>query len=466
VTPRARAAALAAVAAMAVTLALATTGCGSADSSTTTHAPRPIAAVGAQPTARSRVSGTSAGTRRSTASARAPARANARPSPALAPLRAALTSQLAAAGPQTGALVYDLDTHQQLFALRAGAGRPPASVEKLYTSVAVLDALGPGDRFQTSVLGAGHAGAHGVWHGDLYLRGGGDPSFGDGTFNRVWEQGHGPTAQQLVGQLQADGIRRVTGRVIGDASLFDFRPGPPSSGYAPDLGDLGGQLSALTYDHGMALGGLGPAAFAARELVLTMRRSGIRARAATITAVAPPYSQPLATVNSPPASVLLKLTDVPSDDLFAEMLTKQLGARVGTGGTTAAGAAVIASSVAQLGVHPRIVDGSGLSRADRSSPTEVVALLRGVWGTPTGDVLRASLPVVGVDGTTQQIGVGTAAQGRCTAKTGTLNYVTNLAGYCHTRDGDTLAFAILLDGPTNFEGVMTESRMVAAIARY
>jgi D-alanyl-D-alanine carboxypeptidase/D-alanyl-D-alanine-endopeptidase (penicillin-binding protein 4) len=396
----------------------------------------------------------------------AAARANARRSPALAPLRAALIDQLAAAGRQTGALVYDLNTHQQLFALRAGVGRPPASVQKLYTSVAVLNTLGPDARFQTAVLGDGYAGAGGVWHGDLYLRGGGDPSFGDGAFNRVWEQGYGPTAQQLVGQLQAEGIRKVTGRVIGDASLFDSRPGPPSSGYAPDLGDLGGQLSALTYDHGMTLGALRPGAFAARELVLTMRRSGIRARAAAMTAAAPPYAQPLAMVTSPPTSVLLRLTDVPSDDLFAEMLTKQLGARVGAGGTTAAGAAVIASSMAQLGVHPRVVDGSGLSRADRSSPTEVVALLRSVWGTPAGDVLRASLPVVGVDGTTQQIGAGTPAQGRCIAKTGTLDYVTNLAGYCHSRGGDRLAFAILLDGPTNVEGVIGESKMVAAIARY
>ena len=40
--------------------------------------------------------------------------------------------------------------------------------------------------------------AGGVWHGNLYLRGGGDPTFGDGTFNRVWELGYGPTAPQLA----------------------------------------------------------------------------------------------------------------------------------------------------------------------------------------------------------------------------------------------------------------------------
>jgi D-alanyl-D-alanine carboxypeptidase/D-alanyl-D-alanine-endopeptidase (penicillin-binding protein 4) len=165
-------------------------------------------------------------------------------------------------------------------------------------------------------------------------------------------------------------------------------------------------------------------------------------------------------------SVLLKLTDVPSDDFFAELLTKQLGVRFGAGGTTAAGADVISSEVAGFGVHPKIVDGSGLSRANRSSPLDAVDLLRSVWNTPTGHELEASLPVVGVNGTVRRIGVRTAAQGRCVAKTGTLDFVTNLAGYCHSRGHHVLAFALFLDGPSNSRAVTLLSRMVAAIARY
>ena len=112
--------------------------------------------------------------------------------------------------------------------------RPPASVEKLYTSLAVLRELGPDATLQTKVLGAGSLGSRGVWHGDLYLVGGGDPTFGDQGFNRTWEFGYGPTASQLANQLQAHGIRRVTGAVIGDGSLFDGRVGPPSTGFAPE----------------------------------------------------------------------------------------------------------------------------------------------------------------------------------------------------------------------------------------
>jgi D-alanyl-D-alanine carboxypeptidase/D-alanyl-D-alanine-endopeptidase (penicillin-binding protein 4) len=254
--------------------------------------------------------------------------------------------------------------------------------------------------------------------------------------------------------------------VIGDPSLFDAVRGGPSSGGAADIADLGGQLSGLTYDHGASTGKLSPGAFAAKELVPTMRGAHIAARAATSTGTAPGRAVKLAVVASPPMSVLVRLMDVPSDDFFAEMLTKLLGARIGTGGTTAAGADVISSAVAGFGVHPKIVDGSGLSRSDLSSPLEALDLLRSVYETPTGRILRDSLPVVGVDGTTRRIGVNTVAQGRCVAKTGTLNYVTNLAGYCNALGGHKLAFAIFLDGPSNETAIQLLTRMVGPIARY
>ena len=83
--------------------------------------------------------------------------------------------------------------------------------------------------------------------------------------------------------------------------------------------------------------------------------------------------------------------DVPSDDLFAEMLTKQLGARVGTGGTTRAGARVIAARVG-LRPAPEIVDGSGLSRSDALLAAEIVDLLRAVWHDSDGQDPAHSLP--------------------------------------------------------------------------
>jgi D-alanyl-D-alanine carboxypeptidase/D-alanyl-D-alanine-endopeptidase (penicillin-binding protein 4) len=148
------------------------------------------------------------------------------------------------------------------------------------------------------------------------------------------------------------------------------------------------------------------------------------------------------------------------------MLTKQLGARFDHDGSTAAGTKVIGSAMASYGIHPKILDGSGLSRQDSSSPREVADLLKAVWGTPSGHVLDAALPLVGVNGTTRHIGVGTPAQGRCVAKTGTLDNVTNLAGYCRALNHHELAFALFLDGPDNRRGIALLSKLVAAMVRY
>lgn len=386
--------------------------------------------------------------------------------PQMARLQDSLAKAFGKAGPNSGALVYDLTAKQTLFSLNPDTGRPPASVEKLYTTVALLTQLGPDARLKTTVVGDGHLGSGGVWHGNLYLVGGGDPTFGDGSFNRTWEHGYGPTANDLVAQLGHDGIKRVTGWVIGDAARFDGLRGGPATAYAPDIPDFGGQLAGLTYDHGSTFKKLGPGAFAAKELVLTMHGAGIRARPLNRTLPAPGGTHELASVESPPLSVMLKLMDVPSDDFFAEMLTKQLGTQFGAGGSIEAGAQVISDTIRSFGLHPTIVDGSGLSRSDRSSPGQVVALLRTMWNTPIGRVLNASLPVIGVNGTVQRIAPHTVAQGRCVAKTGTLDYVTNLAGYCTTRENHTLAFALMIDGPGNWTALQLFNRIVPAIARY
>lgn len=386
--------------------------------------------------------------------------------PAEVRLQSALAGAMRQAGPDSGALVYDLGSDSELYALRPTVKRPPASVEKLWTTTALLLKLGPNERLHTSVLGTGSL-RNGVWHGNLYLRGGGDPTFGDPTFNRVWEQGYGPTASELVGQLAARGIHRVTGWVYADESMFDRRRGALMTAYAADIPDLGGQLSALTYDHGTTAPHYNPATFAARELALTLNGSHIQVKASRHDARTPQDAQLLATVSSPPIAVMTRLMDVPSDDLFAELFAKQLGVLFGRGGTITDGAHVISNTIASnYSLHPTILDGSGLSRNDRTSPLEIVDLLHEIWGTAVGRELIASLPTVGRNGTVQGIGVKTAAAGNCVAKTGTLNYVTNLAGYCRSQGNHMLAFGLFIDGPDNGTAVALESRMIAAIARY
>jgi len=81
--------------------------------------------------------------------------------------------------------------------------------------VALLRELGAQGLFHTAVLSPGHLGGAGVWHGNLYLHGDGDPTFGDGTFIRIWDQGSGANAQALVPQLAAIGRGELGPRARG-----------------------------------------------------------------------------------------------------------------------------------------------------------------------------------------------------------------------------------------------------------
>ena len=368
----------------------------------------------------------------------------------LAALQSDLGRQLQAAGPYSGAYVYDLTAHKVLFSQRAADMRAPASVEKLFTATALLTRLGPGYRLVTSVLGSGRMAPGGVWEGDVYLRGGGDPTFGSSAYIGHHYGGRGSSVSVLARQLaHVDGIRAITGRVEGDESLFDTRRGEPSSAYAPDP-FLEGSLSALAFDRGRTGNERGlhaPAAYAARALRSALKAAGVSVRGSSGAASTPLGSVPLATVSSPTVSQLLGLMLPPSDNFFAEMLLKGLGARLAGAGTTSAGARVASRAMTSLlGIHPRILDGSGLSESDRTSPYQVADLLVALYPTPIGAVLRENMAIAGRTGTLELRMRRTAAAGRCIGKTGTLTGVSNLVGYCPSRDGHELAFAIFNDG--------------------
>ncbi len=388
----------------------------------------------------------------------------------LAALQSDLGRQLALAGPSDGAYVYDLTAKQALFSERASTMRPPASVEKLYTATTTLDLMGPSARLDTVVYGVGHIAPGGVWEGSLYLRGGGDPTFGSTGFIREHYGGVGASVSTLVSQLvRVDGIHRITGSIEGDESYFDSLRGEPSSDYAPDP-FLEGTLSALAFNRGESgsLGGAhAPAAYAAHALWGALKADGVSIHGSSGAASTPAGAVQLAQAPSPTIAQLLGLMLPPSDNFFAETLVKDLGARYGGAGTTAAGAAVVAATIGEmLGIHPHVVDGSGLSEEDRTSPYQVADLLVELQPTPIGAVLREHLAVAGHTGTLALRMRHTGAEGRCQGKTGTLTGVSNLAGYCEASDGHLLAFAIFTDGIATETAHIFQDHMAVTIAGY
>jgi serine-type D-Ala-D-Ala carboxypeptidase/endopeptidase (penicillin-binding protein 4) len=384
-------------------------------------------------------------------------------------LAKALAHQYGRLGRYSGAYALDLTTGQALFSRNPDTPRLPASVEKLYTTSTALLTFGAGARLTTALLGTGSLSANGTWKGTLYLRGGGDPSFGSAAFDRA-AYGGGATIERLVANLQrAAHIRALKGRIMGDSSYLDGLAGTVASGYAFNP-DIEGSLSALPFNRGLFSDGtqvVYPGAYAARELSLALRAAHVRVpRHTPLSAGRTPASaRLLAAVRSPSMAQLLALTNTSSDNFFAEMLTKDLGAHFGGGPSTAAGVAVIRHEVAtQFGLSPRLDDGSGLSRDDATSPREVVSLLRQMADNAT---FTQSLAIAGETGTLAHEMVGTAAANHCIGKTGTLSNVASLVGYCHAADGHLIAFAVLANALGNPDlGHALEANMAVALARY
>jgi D-alanyl-D-alanine carboxypeptidase/D-alanyl-D-alanine-endopeptidase (penicillin-binding protein 4) len=376
-------------------------------------------------------------------------------------LRSTLSTLHNRLGGSAGAYVVDLDDGSVLYAHRDSLALAPASNEKLFVTATALLRFGASGTLTTSLAAAPgvEVDDRGVLRGDLYLVGGGDPTLGDA----------GLTA--LADQLQVAGVTKVDGAVIGDESAFDTLRGGPDSGYRPDS-DLGGWLTALSWRHGRA-GATGPARAAAARFSALLKARSIayerKPRAGRLSAVAgggvAADAEPLATLASPAISSLIAMTNVPSENFYAEMLTKALGAHYGSGGTTAAGLAVARAQLAAFGVHPKMVDGSGLSRVDRTTARQVVRLLERMDGQDTSATWHASLPVAGRSGTLKKRMRATAAAGRCAAKTGTLIGVSALSGYCTTTGGTDVAFSFLENRVCNSCAKKVEDRMVAAIAR-
>ena len=340
---------------------------------------------------------------------------------------------------RTGALAFNLQSGRVVYGLHRDRSLRPASNEKLGVALAALDRLGPEHRIPTTVLGAGsRSGAR--WRGRLVLRG-----FGDPTLTRA-------DLRKLASKLRTAGIRRVTGRIIGDETYFDKRRTAP--GWKPSYYKIQSPpLSALVVDRARSRGRTvdNPALWAARAFRKALVATGIRVGGKAVRGTAPPGSRRLVAVRSRTIKALVKRMNKVSDNFYAEMLLKHLGARMLETGTTWAGCLVVRRVLATHGVPlagVRIVDGSGLSLDDRATARSLGRLLVSAWRDPAVRVpFFSSLPIAGVDGTLEDRMRTGPARGRVRAKTGTTSRASALSGYAGVR----FVFAILQNGnPINW----------------
>lgn len=405
--------------------------------------------------------------------------------PGQAPAVEALLAQ-APAGATSGFALLDAASGAVLEAWGETRLLPPASVQKTITSFYALERLGADRRLTTRVLATGPIAA-GVLQGDLVLAGGGDPTLDTDALG------------DLVAAVVQAGVRSVSGRFLVDATALPAFPRiasdqPEQAGYNP--GGAGLQLNFNRVNFEWTKGAaslmldargeryLAPvhvATIAAvdrdRPIFTRVDRSGVEVWSVAARALARPGSRwlpvrnvapyvadvfrglaaaqglalPGATLIAAPVQSGTVLARRDSDPLaevlrgmlkFSTNITAETMGLLssGAGDLRASAAAMEAWAQARLGLSADFVDHSGLGAAARITPLGLARALRSGDTTPSGAALRGLMKEAGLK---DDQGRAVADAGvTVRAKSGTLNFVSGLAGFIEPPNGRTMVFAI------------------------
>lgn len=180
-----------------------------------------------------------------------------------------------------------------------------------------------------------------------------------------------------------------------------------------------------------------------------------------------PFQNEIATLQSPPFSLIAAQTMKPSQNLYTELILRTLGKVTPPPATTSSlgktsedlGLEAVKSFLKSAGIRPEALvldDGSGLSRSDMITAEASVQLLMFMSKHRYASVFRDSLPIAGIDGTLRTRMKGTPAENNVRAKTGSLSSAASLGGYVTTAAGEKLAFVIMVNNyPRDFDARST-----------
>ncbi len=442
---------------------------------------------------------------------------------------AALLDDPALARAHAGLIVLVAESGEMLFSHNAERRFTTASTTKLVTGAVALQRLGPDHTWQTVIRAAGGL-AGGTLTGDLWVVGGGDPLLRRETLESMARSVRSAGITRITGDLVGDD-RAFAGPPWGRGWMWDdlygswaagvsalqlsparisaeLRPGPQIGAPATlhileegtrlpirnevRTGAPGSDIRLEYLPEGpgeeVALSGWIPSdasrvplgfaaphptryfldrfgrALEAAGVTLEGRRRRVRLdeRAGAIAWERSFRSAPLHEA----VSRLLKV----SDNQVAETLLRTLGTLNGDGSADA-GLEMVESTLAGWGIDPdafSLADGSGMSRYNEISPSALARLLRRTTQLPHYRLFHDALPVSAVDGTLSRRFRSTAASRVVRAKTGSLAGVRALAGFADDGDGETLIFALLLNGYDAPDDVATalEDLLVEQLALY
>ena len=438
------------------------------------------------------------------------------PIPATRPQARPDTADLIAAanlGGTVGFVVADADTGDVLENIDGDVPLPPASVTKSVTALYALDALGPDHRFETQILADGPI-VDGVLQGNLILAGGGDPQlltddladlaqavkdtglrevkgdfliWGEAlarvdeidpqqldhlgynpaiaglnlNFNRVHFEWKSQGADYTV-TMDARSANHRPAVTVSQMQIVDRRT--PVYAYAD-----GGGMDRWSVAR-RALNSFGsrwlpvryPALYAGEVFAVFARAQGIV------------LDKPKLIKDLPAADVVASFKGEPLREVLRDMLrfSTNLTAEVAGMAATAARAgqnrglrtsALGMTRWAEMraGIHPAFVDHSGLGDASRISAQDMVRLMTARGVVPQLQPILKAIALTDPKG--NRLGVNAEVR----AKTGTLNFVSALAGYLVTPNGRRLAFAFFAaDVEARARGKLTADEQPAGAASY
>jgi D-alanyl-D-alanine carboxypeptidase/D-alanyl-D-alanine-endopeptidase (penicillin-binding protein 4) len=308
------------------------------------------------------------------------------------------------------------------------------------------DLVGDGSYFESTLV-------HGTWERDdlawWYAAPVSALAFNDNSLDLQW--GPGPEAG-APGRIEVSPdfgdvtLENRTITVVGDSGSFDAGWLSAQSLWAGGGIPLGRRVRT---SH-VALSD--PNRFAASALRQALAEAGIAVLGATAsTTDSLRYARarekpPLAEIASRPFRQWLVPILGPSQNLFAEMLLKQVGRRMTGEGSWRAALAVerrfLIDSVGADSTQFSLRDGSGLSHTNVASPLTFAKLLLWLRRQPNFMIFEQALPVAGKSGTIRTRMVGTLVEGKVTAKTGSIFRVNALSGYVALSKGGVRIFSI------------------------
>jgi D-alanyl-D-alanine carboxypeptidase/D-alanyl-D-alanine-endopeptidase (penicillin-binding protein 4) len=108
-----------------------------------------------------------------------------------------------------GIAVMDLESGDMVYQHNSQNKFIPASNAKLFTTAMALEQLGPNYAYQTEIFALGEIDSSGTLHGDLVVKGSGDPTISEVEALEEWAD-----------SLGAQGIKSIEGDILGDEGNF------------------------------------------------------------------------------------------------------------------------------------------------------------------------------------------------------------------------------------------------------